>query len=254
MIITGPRVATLDRVSESSSNLAIKWESLEFFLTSPKRAVCAAHDTYFLPFPGNWPFLHKALPPHRVFPRFPLELVASVTSTKFQTPPPPPLPAARARTHTHTHRARKEAVHTPQQGGTRTSWGSSSPSRGCGSKGAWRTRGPFCNWWRLGRVEHHVTSGLEGPRAYGLRARGSRRAQLGWDVGGGGEGVKAEEGVSANRQHMPGVVPCSWRRVGPPGGPLLSPVSGGCGRETIRVGSTPTQTPSSESLRDPGAG
>ena len=103
MIITGPRVATLDRVSESSSNLAIKWESLEFFLTSPKRAVCAAHDTYFLPFPGNWPFLHKALPPHRVFPRFPLELVASVTSTKFQTPPPPPLPAARAHTHTHTH-------------------------------------------------------------------------------------------------------------------------------------------------------
>lgn len=193
--------------------------------------MCAAHDTYFLPFPGNWPFPHKALPPHRVFPRFPLELVASVTSTKFQTPPPPPLPAARAH-----------------------SWGSISPSRGCGSKGAWRTRGPFCNWWRQGRVKPHVTSGLEGPRAYGLWAGARRRAQLGWDVGGGGKGVKAEEGVSANRQHMPGVVPCSWRRVGPPGGPLLSPVRGGCGRETIRVGSIPAQTSSSESLRDPGAG
>ena len=50
----------------------------------------------------------------------------------------------------------------------------------------------------------------QGPRA------GRAGAQPRWGEGGGGKGVTAEEGVPGNRQHVPGAMPCSWRRVGPP--------------------------------------
>lgn len=76
------------------------------------------------------------------------------------------------------------------------------------------------------RLSGPPAHGPTGPRVVCPRSAG---AQRGCGEGGGGKRVKAEEGVPESKQHMPGAVPCSWRRVGPPGGPpRLSPVVGGC--------------------------
>lgn len=133
----------------------------------------------------------------------------------------------------HAHTALREAA----QGRSREEHapaGCPASSRGRAARGRGEREACFCHWWRRGHAEAHVSGRLKGPPA----AAGARRRRQGRGVGGGGEGVKAEEGVPANRPHRPGAVPCSWRRVGPPGGPLCSPVRGGCGREAIRVGGT----------------
>lgn len=61
--------------------------------------------------------------------------------------------------------------------------------------------------------------------------------------------MKAEEGVPESKQHTPGAVPCSWRRVGPRGFLLSSEAAD---RKTSRVGSAPARALSLESLPGPG--
>lgn len=106
-----------------------------------------------------------------------------------------------------------------------------------GHLGAWRARGPALPLAAAGPCG--------GPReqpAHGLKGQ-ARRRTAGLGEGGGGKGVKAEEGVPGNRLHMPGLLPCSWRRVGPPGGPPVSLATKAADGKTFREGSVPAQPP-----------
>ena len=94
--------------------------------------------------------------------------------------------------------------------------GSTAPSGGVAQRG--RGEAPPCHWLQPAQVEVHVSSRPRGPGV------GSAGVQPRWGEGGGGKGVTAEEGVPGNRQHVPGVMPCSWRRVGLP----FSSVDQGC--------------------------
>lgn len=90
---------------------------------------------------------------------------------------------------------------------------------GVGHRGAWPTRGPGSLLVAAGPRGAPREQGPSGPRT----PVGARRRAAGLGESGGGQGVRAAEGVSANRQHMLGAVPGSWWRVGPP-----PSVDGGC--------------------------
>lgn len=159
-----------------------------------QRGRIAARDTHFLPFPG-------------------------------ETPPPPPKPAAARRLPTRAcglggldripppakrpprARARGEARNPGWAGKRPRLPRVPVPSRGRGTRGAGRSRGPALLLAALGHAEAHVSRLPAGPRA------GARRRPV---EGGGGKRVNAEEGVPGNSQHKLGAVPRSCLRVGPP--------------------------------------
>lgn len=139
------------------------------------------------------------------------------------TPPPPP-PRACA----HVTRPSRQR----RRGGASASRGSSRPFDGAGRRGAWRARGPALPLAAAGPCG--------GPRERPARGpgRAGAGAQRGRSEGGGGTGAKAEEGVPGNGPHMPGVVPRSWRRVGPRGGPPPSPGDRAADRKTLQEGAS----------------
>lgn len=223
-----------------SSDITIKWESLEqFFLTSPERAVGAARDTHFLPFPGKQSFPHPGLPWHPRLSLLPVELEASAASTAFRrhSPHPPDL------AHALTQHAAKQAQPAQRESARDIPGPPLLPRGGGALRGRGKREALFCHWWRRGHV------GAHGPSAGGAQAL-SR-------VGARAEVVK---GWRRRRECLGTGDTCLARCLAAGGGwgrragcRFLLSTEAADGKRS-REGSAPAQALSPESLREPRAG